>query len=344
MTTKKQLFAISIGASIAALGLALILYLLNRQTGMASTIAGPIVLVEGQDGVPQVLVVDATSVYWTNDNIGTVMKVPLGGGSPKTLVAGQSRPFDLAVDSTNVYWANYDDGTLMTMALDGGSSTTLVSDQSSPIVAIAIDATNVYWANEFHSVGKVPLAGGTPTTLASGDFHPLAIAIDAAHLYWTNIDSSGGVTVMKVPLGGGTVTTIASSPLSAKTLGERIFQAVLEHPERDAAMVIAIDATSIYWTSGVAVMTVPLGGGTPTTLASGYRAQAIAIDATSIYWTEWGVHGDGAVMKLPLHGGKVTTLASGQRYPKAIAVDASSVYWTSSHADGTGTITKLTPK
>jgi hypothetical protein len=33
---------------------------------------------------------------------------------------------------------------------------------------------------------------------------------------------------------------------------------------------IAVDATSVYWTNG-AVMTVPLGGGTSTTLASGQQ-------------------------------------------------------------------------
>ena len=51
---------------------------------------------------------------------------------------------------------------------------------------------------------------------------------------------------------------------------------------------MAVDATSVYWpsTNSGDVMTVPISGGTPTTLAVGEAARhGLAIDSTSVYWT-----------------------------------------------------------
>jgi hypothetical protein len=110
-----------------------------------------------------------------------------------------------------------------------------------------------------------------------------------------------------------------------------------------------VDATSIYWTNvadGGTVMKVGLGGGTPTTLASGQGHPAgIAVDATSVYWTNSGSLGssDGTVMKVGLGGGAPTTLASDQNYPTSIAVGVTSVYWTNSGATtNEGEVMKVT--
>ena len=74
---------------------------------------------------------------------------------------------------------------------------------------------------------KVPLAGGTPTTLASPGRIPNAIAVDATSIYWLTEQQRNGGTVMKVPLAGGTPTTLASA--------------------QAAPVGIAVDATSVYW-------------------------------------------------------------------------------------------------
>ena len=52
------------------------------------------------------IVVDAMNVYWTNDNAGTVLKMPKTGGTPVALAIGQTTPSGIAVDSKYVYWAN----------------------------------------------------------------------------------------------------------------------------------------------------------------------------------------------------------------------------------------------
>jgi hypothetical protein len=264
---------------------------------------------------------------------GTVMKVPLAGGTPVMLASSPNVVFDIAVDATSVYWTSDafspgpGTGTIMKVSRDGGTPVTLASGQSLPF-EIAVDTTSVYWTtNNDGTVMKVPLAGGTPVTLASGQNVPNAIAVDATSVYWASFVDG---TVMKVPLAGGTPVTLASG--------------------QAAPFEITVDATSVYWTnqghgllsgSAGSVMEVPLSGGTPISLASG-QPSGIAVDATSLYWA----NGDGTVKKAPLHGGATVTLASGQNQPMFIAVDATSVYWTNQGdgTPGTGAVMKLTPK
>jgi hypothetical protein len=135
-------------------------------------------------------------------------------------------------------------------------------------------------------------------------------------------------SVMKVSLDGGSPVPLASA--------------------QDNPSAIAIDSTSVYFTSGVLPGTaakVPLAGGRSVTFASGLSVPTgIAVDSTSAYVTNSGPLFGGSlatsftVLKVALIGGPATILASGQ-YPNAIAVDSSAVYWTNgglsvSSADG----------
>jgi len=272
-------------------------------------------------GTPTAIVVDATSLYFT-DLAGTVMKAALNGDAPTVLASGQASPVAIAVDATSVYWVNFgtaaNDGSIMKVALGGGTPVTLASGQSYAW-AIALDATSVYWANQGATssdgtIMQVALGGGTPVTLASGQSNPDAIAVDGANVYWANYGTSevGGLVldgaVMELALGGGAPTTLASAQAGPNT--------------------IAVDGTSVYWDTTGAVLKATLRGGAPVTLASGQSLPwTLAVDGTSVYWTN--LYG-GSIVKVPLDGGAVVTLASGQNNPWAIAVDATNVYFTTS--------------
>jgi hypothetical protein len=132
-----------------------------------------------------------------------------------------------------------------------------------------------------------------------GPYH--SIGVDATSVY------VGGGAIQKLPKTGGAPTTIVS-PVNVYDL--------------------AVDASNVYWVSyedPKGVQQVPVGGGTPTTLATWEAgAWAIAVDAGYVYW---GDQLDGQVKRVPIGGGPVTTLAQLTMHAFSVAVDATNLYW-----------------
>lgn len=88
---------------------------------------------------------------------------------------------------------------------------------------------------------------------------------------------------------------------------------------------IVVDSTSLYWGEASVINKVGKEGGIAATLASGVTGGAvgIAVDSTNLYWTENG----GPVKQIHKNGGPVTVLFQGGS-PAGIAVDSTSLYWT----------------
>ena len=85
---------------------------------------------------------------------------------------------------------------------------------------------------------------------------------------------------------------------------------------------IAVDASRVYFTGSSGLMSVPVGGGSVTTLAPGANGP-FALDATRVYYST-----STGVMSVPLAGGTPTQLGL---YPAlAITVNAKGVCWTTS--------------
>jgi hypothetical protein len=216
------------------------------------------------------------------------------------------------------------------VAADPLAGEVLASEQSPGF--IAVDRANVYWTNALcdggGSVMKVPIDGGAPVVLASGQDCPLGIAVDDTSVYWTN--NIAGGSVMKAPIAGGPPTVLV--------------------PAQHYPSGIAVDATDVYWTTGDVFMITPSGipatdgtvqrvprnGGAATVLVSGLaQPSAIAVNATDVFFT---ASVNEIIEKVPLGGGAPVTLASVGlgNSPGAIALDGMNVYTPLSPVDFDG--------
>jgi hypothetical protein len=287
----------------------------------------PVTMAIDQAG-PQRIVVDATSIFWTNQagegqtSGGGIVQTDLNG-----VVQHISRPALhprlLAIDEKYIY-ATYNLGS---DGLGRGARDMIgiwmdpIAGSTSPIEGLAVDATSVYWTttgffttpSNGSTVMKTTLAapdGGTRqlVELATEQNHAWGIAVYDKNVYWA---SRGNKVVMKVGVDGGTPVTLASG---------------LRDPTH-----IAVDRTGVYWTDPTlaAVMSVGLDGGSPVTIASGLTMPTIiATDGTGVYWSNEGTPSSlGAIMKASAPGCPPITLASEQDHPGGIAVDGTRVYW-----------------
>ena len=248
---------------------------------------------------PYTLAIDQANVYfldfWNDLMPGSVMSVPLAGGSPAALavlpIEGPLGFADIAASDGTVCWAdvgpqsgNIDAGTVTTVADDGGDLTPIASGILTP-TAVAIDSTHIYWANgwtaAFSPTGSVWRAlrdGGSPEQLAASQNYPSAIALDDTSVYWAN---------------SGTGTD----------------------PDTDGS-----------------IMRLLLDGGTPTALATGQSyPTAITVANGVVYWTDLGTeaarYADGTVKAIDLTSGQVTTLAVNEPGAGPIAVNSVGIYW-----------------
>jgi hypothetical protein len=182
------------------------------------------------------LAVDASYVYASVDDsggsgTGSIVKVPIAGGSAVTLASGQLNNGELAIDDTYVYWADLGDGTQM--------------------------------HNTDGSIMRVPKAGGSVVTLAANVDGPRSLVLANNFVYFGNWDS-----IQKVPTTTGAVSTVTTTT---------------------GATVLAADASSIY-AGGTAelspVLQLSFAGVEQSTLAATGNLRSLAVDGGMVFWSD----------------------------------------------------------
>lgn len=215
------------------------------------------------------LAVDGAYIYF---QAGTkIGRAKLDGSDVNLALAAMGVSSGLAVDGTYIYAAlGFDIGRCK---LDGSEVNKTFIAAGAGATALAVNAANVFWAAGLGStIGRATIAGGSVNAnFLTAPVSPHGVAIDATHLYWT--DTSMGA-VGRAALDGSEVDTEfitgLDEPLSIAVNGARVYwgeigrgsigSAKLDGSDlhRDFVSIrskgpwaIALDATYVYWTTGV---------------------------------------------------------------------------------------------
>jgi hypothetical protein len=300
-----------------------------------------------------------------------LLAMPLAGGAPTTLASAISPPFKLISAGAHIVWFDRVNR-VWSMPVGGGSPVSLVtvSPPGGGPYDVAFDGTNVVWI-EASNVGTptqsgairaAPPTGGTVTTLYQSSDLPQQLAIDpASRVNW--IESNGQGLARIARLGAGNVPQtvadgISSSPPTLVVAGGALILPDLYRlksvplsgglPSTLVADTwpignLATDGTSLVWNDARngTLRKAPLAGGAITVLADTAALGAFMGTPGSIrigpngsaYWVVSvsaapGQPGTPNVVSAPVAAPTMTVTAIAPNLPDAtdLAVDATGVY------------------
>jgi uncharacterized repeat protein (TIGR03803 family) len=288
------------------------------------------------------LTISGTTLYGTTQNggangYGEVFSLPIGGGTPTVLASfnnanGAYPAAGLTLSGTTLYGTtvgNVNGGNVFSLPIGGGTPTVLGSftgppNGDGPESVLTLSGSTLYGTTSFGdangcgAVFSLPISGGKPTVLASfnaaNGLNPSGLTLVGTTLYSTTFNGAANSNgeVFSLPITGGSPTVLA-------TFGDATFG-------NNPGAGLTLAGSTFYGTTyrggatnaGV-IYSLPIGGGTPTVLASldfassgAHSLAGLTIDGSTLFGTtqDGGANGDGAVFSVPMGGGTPTVLAT----------------------------------
>ena len=305
------------------------------------------------------LVVSGGNIFFTDSSDQPLKKISLSDLVITPLARTIGRPENVVLHGQSIFWV--DGGHLNVTSLDGSGTTLLASGErvavSGVTADIVVDDSYAYWVNTVSSpncspsctwiIQQVPLAGGTPLTLATVNRRIVSLTADTNNIFWEEASLDPlepgcecGSSIKMVPkTGGATVVLVDGSLNGSLPLPPPGYVPASWWPTGG----LAVNASQIIFgmagNSSYQIKTVSTSGGNVSSLAdvpstAGFALAAIrnlSTDGTNAYWID---SINRTLNALPVGGGSVTVLASDLvlptdlNMPAALAITADSAYWT----------------
>ncbi len=173
------------------------------------------------------LALDDTHVYFGgNDWLGRVAK---GGGKLELLHENVQMPDLLVVGQGSLYWYSSMSGKVARTGTRGGAAKAFYANDQNTLAAMFLDGADLFlsWGSEKKmEVNRLPLSGGKPTPVVTGQDPAVDFAIDGDAIYWGTSD-----TISKVSRSGGSATQVVEGI--------------------DRLSDLAVDGAFVYWTDRI---------------------------------------------------------------------------------------------
>lgn len=277
---------------------------------------------------PRGIATDEVFVYWVTGG-GLIQRSPKSGGPIFTLAEGQGSPGAIAVDATNVYWIDDETGNVVRMAKDGsGKSKSLLKSPGLMGLALDSNGLYLSRKVKKGTIQRIGKDGAGAMNIAKNQPSPTHIAVFGNQLMWAGQaeddddsnendvpDGDEGMTggyvhcapteggdLVQLSIGEGQIVGLVAAGTTAVWADGQSYR-IRARAIESGAIVTLVDGqhvrgmaaagAQVYWTTeGGSVKRVSASGGPSQVLAIDIQeAGAAAVDDSHVYVTQKGAQG-----------------------------------------------------